>query len=52
MPARRDRRRRDDFGVAVRDTNPRRIIRYATQVEIALPFDDAVATRRKKSRWR
>jgi hypothetical protein len=33
-------RRRDIFGVAVRNTNPRRIRRYAGLVEIALPFDD------------
>jgi len=34
--------RRDNFGVAVRNTNPRRIRRYARLVEIALPSDDVV----------
>jgi hypothetical protein len=33
-------RRRDILGVAVRNTNPRRIRRYDSEVENALPFDD------------
>ncbi|OAF11832.1 hypothetical protein AYJ54_08285 [Bradyrhizobium centrolobii] len=41
-------RRRDIFGVAVRNTNPRRIRRYAKLVENVLPFDDPVARGTKK----
>jgi hypothetical protein len=41
-------RRRDNFGVAVRNTNPRRIRRYARLVENALPFDDFVMRGMKK----
>jgi hypothetical protein len=41
-------RRRDIFGVAVRNTNPRRIRRYDRQVENALPFDDFVMAAMKK----
>jgi hypothetical protein len=35
-------RRRNIFGVAVRNTNPRRIRRYAARVEIALPSGNFV----------
>ncbi|WP_156917838.1 hypothetical protein [Bradyrhizobium sp. Cp5.3] len=41
-------RRRDIFSVAVRNTNPRQIRRYAKQVENVLPFDDLVAHGMKK----
>jgi hypothetical protein len=41
-------RRRDIFGVAVRNTNPRRIRRYARLVENVLPSDDFVMRGMKK----
>ncbi|NUR10455.1 MAG: hypothetical protein HOQ20_01220 [Bradyrhizobium sp.] len=41
-------RRRGIFGVAVRNTNPRRIRRYAKLVEIVLPFDGFVMRGMKK----
>jgi len=42
-------RRRDIFGVAVRNTNPRRIRRYDVEVENALPFDDFAKAAIKKA---
>jgi hypothetical protein len=42
-------RRRDDLGVAVRNTNPRRIRRYAKLVEIMLPSDDFVMAAHEKA---
>jgi hypothetical protein len=42
-------RRRDNFGVAVRNTNPRRIRRYARLVEIVLPPGDFVTARHEKA---
>ncbi|MGT2438517.1 hypothetical protein ACU4GH_25175 [Bradyrhizobium betae] len=41
-------RRRDIFGVAVRNTNPRWIRRYAGLVENALPSNDFVTRGMKK----
>jgi len=42
-------RRRDNLGVAVRNTNPRRIRRYAKLVEIMLPSDDFVMAEHEKA---
>jgi hypothetical protein len=41
-------RRRDLFGVAVRNTNPRQIRRYDSRVENVLPFDDLLTRHTKK----
>jgi hypothetical protein len=42
-------RQRNIFGVAVRNTNPRRIRRYDSQVENVLPFDDFGDARHEKA---